>query len=160
MVSARDLRGMPEGSGCMRPRKRVLLFCADETRACLLSFRLELQHPLRVRVATTLEGLSTVLLERGSWDGMVHLVTPGAPNEAAAVLLANAGGDAIRMEVWPMRNLCVLAEWSTAHRVIWMDDPGAIGGVVFQAMRRKRGPKKSGSRRDRTAHPAVCIAQA
>jgi hypothetical protein len=127
----------------MRPRKKVLLFCMDVVRAGLLRYRMELRHPLRVTVVGTKAELVRALVGREPYQGMVHIVSPNAPNEEVAMLMAAAEGEASRVEVWPeMERASYDRKWSTAHRVIWTDDVGEVCPVIVMAMARKRGPKK------------------
>lgn len=127
----------------MRPKKRVLLFCADETLSGLIRYRMELRHAIRVTAVHTKEALVAALLDPEGWRGMVHIVSPSAPNESVAALMAAAEGEAARVEIWPERERELYdPSWSTAHRVVWTDNPGLACPVVAAAMRSKRGPKR------------------
>ena len=125
----------------MRPRKRVLLFCADEERASILRYRMETRHQVQVTVAASEEELAAVLLFDLPWNAMVHIIASDSQS-AAALMEASAGEATVRVEVWPERWPELRdSSWSTAHRLIWTDDIGAVCPVVVEAMRRKRGPK-------------------
>ncbi len=126
----------------MRPRKRVLVFCAEEERGAVLRYRMELMHPIRATVVHTKDDLMQALLDPEGWEGMVHVVSRNAPNEHVAALMGAAGGEAKRLEIRPQteRELYTVS-WSAADRVVWTDDPGAACPTIHTMMARKRGPK-------------------
>ena len=126
----------------MRPRKRVLVFCAEEGQGALLRYRMELMHRIRATVVHTKVGLAQALLDPGGWEGMVHIVSRNAPNEHVAALMGAAGGKAKRLEIRPEaeRELYTVS-WSFADRVVWTDDPGSACPAIQMMMARKRGPK-------------------
>lgn len=128
----------------MRPRKRVLLFCTDEERAGLLRYRMELRHPMNVTVVGSKEELVAVLLFDMPWDAMVHIVASGPTGKTVSELMEKSAGEATaRVEVWPESGRTLSdAIGSTAHRIMWSDEIGAVCPVVVGAMRRKRGPKR------------------
>ncbi len=126
----------------MRPRKRVLIFCADEEQGVVLRYRMELMHPIRATVVRSKDGLVKALLDAEGWEGMVHVVSRNAANEHIAALMGAARGGAKRLEVRPEteRELYGVS-WSAADRGDGRMNPGATCHTIHTMMARKRGPK-------------------